>query len=196
MHNAAPDVYKQNMTPRYTYTPSTDFINDLTFDYIETYSFQRGREFEEYKIEIRSEYDVLKVRKERVDNLSSDEEERYHILDKHLSFTQYLVNDKGELHPSSKRTNVFSLNDPNVERIKDILRTNINDIPTWLCAPVYRDGLVFYRKDNTIAATLNICLSCQYMATGMFDYINGDRETYDLFKRFFIDIGHVVEEDQ
>ena len=32
------------------------------------------------------------------------------------------------------------------------------------------------------------------METKMFDHINGDYETYDLFKRFFIDIGHEVED--
>ena len=34
------------------------------------------------------------------------------------------------------------------------------------------------------------------METKMFDHINGDYETYDLFKRFFIDIGHDVEDPE
>ena len=184
------------MTPRYTYISSTDFINNLTFDYVETYSFQRGQEFEENKKLIQVEYDTLKTRKEKSDNLSTDEEERFSILNGLLGFTQYLINDKGQFHPSSKKKNVFSKEDPNVDRIKNILRTKINDIPRWLCAPVYRDALVFYKSDKTIVSTLNICLSCQYMETKMFDHINGDYETYDLFKRFFIDIGHEVEDPE
>ena len=188
--------FRVRQTPHYTYIPSTDFINYLTFDYVETYSFQRGQEFEENKKLIRAEYDRLKIRKERFNNLSTDDEERFSILNRLLGFTQYLVNDKGQFHPSSKRTNVFSKNDPNVIRIKNILLTKINDIPRWLCAPVYRDALVFYRSDKTIVSTLNICLSCQYMETKMFDHINGDYETYDLFKRFFIDIGHDVEDPE
>ena len=108
------------MTPRYTYKPSTDFINDLTFDYVETYSFQRGQEFEESKKLIQVEYDRLKTRREKPGNLSTDEEEEFLNLNELLGFTQYLINDKGQFHPSSKRINVFSQNDPNIDRIKNI----------------------------------------------------------------------------
>jgi hypothetical protein len=168
----------------------------LTFDYVETYSFQRGAEFEENRKLSQIEYDRLKIKKEKLDNLSTDEEERFVNLNGLLEFTQYLINDKGQFHPSSKRTNTFSHNDPNIDRIKNILLTEINDIPRWLCSPVYRDALVFYNSDKKIVTTLNICLSCQYMETKMFDHINGDYRTYDLFKRFFIDIGHEVEDPE
>jgi hypothetical protein len=184
------------MTPHYTYIASTDFINDLTFDYVETYSFQRGQEFEENKIFSQIKYDRLKSKKARYHILSTDEEEELLTLDGLLGYTQYLINNKGQFHPSSKRTHTFLNGDPNIDRIKSILKTKINDIPRWLCAPVYRDALVFYNSDNKIVSALNICLSCQSMETKMFDHINGDYETYDLFKRFFIDIGHEVEDPE
>jgi len=179
----------------YTYIASTEFINNLTFDYVETYSFQRGTEFEENRKLIQAEYDQLKVKKEKLDNLPTDEEVRFLELNGLLGFTQYLLNDKGQFHPSSKRTNIFNHNDSNIDRIKNILLTEINEIPRWMCAPVYRDALVFY-KANKIITTLNVCLSCQYMETKMFNHINGDYKTYDLFKRFFIDIGHDVEDPE
>jgi hypothetical protein len=182
------------MTP-YTYIASTEFIANLTFDYVETYSFQRGTEFEENRKLILVEYDRLKAKKEKLDNLSSDEEVRFLELNGLLGFTQYLLNDKGQFHPSSKKTNIFKYNDPNIYRIKTILQTEINEVPRWLCAPIYRDALVFY-KDKEIVTTLNVCLSCQYMETKMFNHINGDYKTYDLFKRFFIDIGHDVEDPE
>lgn len=180
------------MTPQRTYITSIDFINNLTFDYVETYSFQRGQAFEENKKLIQVEYDRLKRRKEKFDNLSNAEEDRFFTLHGLLGYTQYLINDKGQFHPSSKRTNVFSKNDPNIDRIKNILLTPINDIPRFMCAPEYRDALVFYDSDKTIVSTLNICLSCNHMHT-MFNHIDADFETYDLLKRFFIDIGHEVE---
>ena len=95
------------MIPSYSYISSADFINDLTFDYVETYSFQRGREFEENKRLIQMEYDRLKNKKEKLDNLSTDEKERFLTLNGLLGFTQYLINDKGQFHPSSKKTNHF-----------------------------------------------------------------------------------------
>lgn len=182
------------MTPNYTYTSSTEFITNLTFDHVETYSFQRGQEFEENKKLTRIEYDKLKSKKEKSNNLLPDEEERFLTLNGLLGSTQYLLNDKGQFHPSSKKTHVFLYGDPYIERIKNILLTEINDIPRWLCSPVYRDALVFYNSDKQIVSTLNICLSCQYMETKMFDHIKSDYKTYDLFKRFFIDIGHEVED--
>lgn len=183
-----------SMEKLYKYIPSTDYIDSLTFDYVETYSFQRGTQFEENQKLITPEYENLKVRKEKSSNLTTTEEQRFSELHELLGFTQYLINDKGQFHPSSRKTNTFRFGDPEIETMKNILRTEINDVPRFLCAPLYRDAIVFRNKSNENISTLNICLSCQYMATKMFNHINADYETYDLFKRFFIDIGHEVED--
>jgi hypothetical protein len=177
----------------YTYITSIDFITNLTFDYVESYSFQRGIEFEENKKLIKIEYEKLKVRKEKRNNLSSNEEIRFSELDKLLGVTQYLLNNEGQFHYSSEKINTFKKNDQNLERIKNILQTEIVEIPRWLCAPEYRDALVFYNSDNKIVTSLNVCLSCQYMESSIFNHIDGDYKTYDLLKRFFIDLGHNVE---
>lgn len=184
------------MTPRYTYIPSTDFINDLKFDYVETYSFQRGTEYELQQKEFASEYDKLKSRKSKHNDLTIEEVERFLGLDKLCGFTQYLLDDTNQFHYSSKKTNTFGSKDTKVELLKNILRTEIIDIPSWMCAPIYRDAFVFYSNENKIVSVLNVCLSCQYMETTKFNHINGDWRTYDLLKRFFIDIGHDVEETE
>lgn len=182
------------METPYKYISSIDYINSLTFGYVETYSFQRGTDYEENLQLTRPEYDRLKVRKEKRDSLTEAEEIRFSELHALLGFTQYLVNDKGQFHPSSKKTNTFQQGDPIINRLTSILRTEIKDIPMWMCAPTYRDAFVFRNNSGNIVSVLNVCLSCQYMETKMFNHINGDYETYDLLKRFFIDIGHDVEE--
>lgn len=182
------------METNYNDISSIDYINSLTFDYVETYSFQRGTDFEKNLKLISPEYDRLEVRKERRNNLTQKEEERLLELKELLGYTQYLINDKQQFHSSSKKINTFQFTDPIVTRLTTILRTEIRDIPQWMCAPTYRDAVVFYDKNDKIISTLNICLSCQYMETKMFKHIDGDYETYDLLKRFFIDIGHDVEE--
>jgi hypothetical protein len=180
------------MTP-YKYTASTDFIKNLSFDYVEVYSFQRGKEFEENSKLLQSEYESLKTKKEKFDSLPISEEDRLLELNQLLRVTQYLLDENGQFHPSSKKTHTFKHGDPHIERIKAILLTEITEIPQWLCAPIYRDALVFFSKDNKIVTVLNICLSCQYMETNRFNHIHSDYITYDLFKHFFIDIGHDVE---
>lgn len=187
---------KHIMTPNYTYINSPDYINSLSFDYVETYSFQRGEDYEQNFKLLKVEYDKLKARIDQNKNLTTDEEERYEELNKLVGFTQYLIDNEGRFHPSSKKTNTFPHDHPAVERIKQILQTDIEDVPRWLCSPVYRDGLVFYDRDKRIVSALNICLSFQYMETKMFAHINGDYKTYDLFKRFFLDIGHEVEDPE
>jgi hypothetical protein len=184
------------MTPHYTYKPSTDFINDLTFSYVETHSFQRGTEYELQQKKFDKEYDKLKSRKSKSNNLTVEEEERFLVLDKLCGFTQYLLDDTNQFHYSSKKTNTFNSTDTKVELLKNILRTEIIDIPSWMCAPMYRDAFVFFDNQDNIVSVLNICLSCQYMETSKFNHINGDWRTYDLLKRFFIDIGHEVEDPQ
>lgn len=184
------------MTPRYTYISSTDFISDLTFAYVETYSFQRGTEYELQQKIFNKEYDKLKTRNSKFNDLTIEEEERFLVLDKLCGFTQYLLDDTNQFHYSSKKTNTFGSTDAKIEMLKNILSTEIIDIPSWMCAPTYRDAFVFYNNENKIVSVLNVCLSCQYMETTKFNHINGDWKTYDLLKRFFIEIGHKVEDPE
>ena len=62
------------------YVASVDYINNLNFDYIETYSFQRETEYEENLKAVRPKYDELKVGKEKQNNLKPTEESRFFII--------------------------------------------------------------------------------------------------------------------
>lgn len=64
------------MKTQYNYLSSTDYIESLDFDYVETYSFQRGIDFEENLKKIRNEYERLTVKKKRQTNLTQNEEMR------------------------------------------------------------------------------------------------------------------------
>lgn len=155
---------------KYTYTLSTDYINELAFDYIETYSLQRGNKVVNYdpssfqrEIEIRNE-------------------------------EQDLIYEQGKWHESKQKTNVFRKDDPVVQRLIAILQKEVREVPAWICAPFYRDAIVFYNNAHEIVSTLKVCVSCQYMAIAPFHNINADEETYCLMRQFFLDIGHEVED--
>jgi hypothetical protein len=179
-------------TPAYTYIPSQDFINNLAFEYIETYSFQRGKAFEEAIKKDHEDFEILNVRKHKKNDLASEEEKHLEdLLSKR--YTQYLINEKGDFHPSAEKTNIFKHADPVVEKLNDILLTEVIEIPRWLCAPTYRDAIVFYDSGGRILTQLNVCLGCRYMETKMFNNIDADNKTYDLLKTFFKEIGHNVE---
>lgn len=77
------------MEANYNYMSSTEYFSTLTFDPVETYSFQRGKGFEENLKLDKPEYEWLKVRKERRDNLKQVEDERFVKLHELLGFGQY-----------------------------------------------------------------------------------------------------------
>jgi hypothetical protein len=188
-------VVCKHMSISYNYIPSSEFIDTLEFDYIETYSFQRGAAFENNRKKLLAEYDVLKRRREKSRPLTQAEVQHYNELDGLLGVTQYLINGKGQLHPSSQKVRTFDGKAPEVKRLKEILETEVVDIPLWLCAPVYRDGIIFYDKVGKIVSTLNVCLSCRYMELQRFVHLNADNQTYDQLKQFFLEVGHRVEQD-
>jgi hypothetical protein len=180
------------MKSDYHYISSPQYIDQLEFDYIKTYSLQRGKEFEEnYKL-TRQEYTLLDERKRKSNNLSPAEEGRYSELQASLG-TQYLINSAGLFHPSGQQISTFSYNTPQVKQLINILKTKVVEVPAWMCAPVYRDAIVFYNNDGAIVSVLNVCLGCCYMETKAYHHINADSHAYELMREFFIDIGHPVE---
>lgn len=172
---------------------TADYINQLNFDYIETYSLQRGPVYEAHMEAWEKEYEPLRLRRENGKDLSAEEIARLRELSAMKENGQYLINEKGKFHFSCTRTHTFQHHDPKVDWLKQILNTAVTQIPRFLCGPDYRDAIVFYRADGTVVSCLNVCLSCMYMEIGPDQHLNGDWETYDLLKKFFIEMGHEVE---
>lgn len=174
----------------YSQRSSAGFINDLEFDHIKTYSFRRGEEYEQFLKGMEKEYDRLVRRR----NPTLDEVNSSNDLREQLYYTQNLIGKNGTLHSFSKHTGTFKSDSEEVSRIKEILRTEIVDDAAWMCAPSYRDAIVFYDKDDWMISCLDICLSCGHMEAKPFGQLRADLLTYDLLKKFFLEIGHEVEE--
>jgi len=172
---------------------SADYIKGLPFDYIETYSFQRGDEYQAAMHVLKPERNRLKVRKQKRNNLNGNEEIRLSELDILLAMTQYLIDDNGLFHFSSQRTNTFQYDHEVTKLLRNILLTKITDVNNWMCAPIYRDAIVFYKSSGEIISALNICLSCEAMAIGSSSQVVADSSTYEMLRKFFKEIGHPVE---
>ena len=95
--------------------------------------------------------------------------------------------------PNSKLTGTFKNDHPIAERIKQILQTEIEDSQNYLCAPVYRDALVFYDQNNKVISILNICLTCLHMTAEQHHNIKCDYKAYEWLKRLFQELGHPIE---
>lgn len=181
------------MSISYQYTDAADYISRLKFEYIETYSLQRGAGYDEQYRKQSEEYMRLSTLKANGEELFPDEEATFRELLPLVGRTQYLIDENSAFHPSCNKINTFQHDDKKADLLKQILRIPVVEKPLFLCAPVYRDAVVFYDVAGKIVSSLNVCLECMYMETAPFHHLNGDYETYDLLKRFFIGVGHEVE---
>lgn len=166
---------------------SEDYIKELNFDYIETYSFNRLNPL------LTVEYDELFERR-RDERLSVSDMKRLEELDSLYNGLQLLIDENGTFHHSCERISTFQMDDPEVRRFRQIMQMEVIECLNMLCAPNYRDAVVFY-SSGKIISVLNVCLSCKHMTTGN-QRLRADFEVYDLLKKFFLDNGHRVEEPQ
>ncbi len=68
-----------------------------------------------------------------------------------------------------------------------------NDVSNWMCSPVYRDAIVFYKSSGEIISVLNICLSREAMALDSSNQVTADSTTYEMLRQLFKEVGHPVE---
>lgn len=132
---------------------SAFYIKSFTFDYVETWSFNRDDDATKYD----------------------------------------LVNAEHLGEPGSKRTGTFKNDHPTAARIKEILQTEIEESMRFLCAPVYREALVFYDHNDKVVSLLNICLTCLDLHATPYNRIKGDYKAFEWLRRLFQGLGHEIE---
>jgi len=177
----------------YHYMSSRAYVDQLNFDYVKTYSFQRGRKFDEDLKAFQDEFYKLRQLKMGQKKLSATDEKRYSELLKLPGKTNSLLDENGQFHYSSEQTHTFKKETPELALILTLLKKEPLNVPAWVCAPIYRDAIVFYDKFDRIVSVLNICFSCSNMETKTRHHINADVKTYEELKEFFLSIGHQIE---
>ncbi|RAJ77253.1 hypothetical protein CLV59_10718 [Chitinophaga dinghuensis] len=165
---------------------SEEYIKSVDFSYIETYSFNRLNPI------LTAEYDEL-FKRGRHGRLSVFDTKRLEELGSIFNGLELLIDESGSFHHSCERVSTFQADDPEVLHLKQILQMEMVECMNFLCAPYYRDAVVFYNSSGKIISTLNVCLSCKHMTTGT-KRLKADFEVYDLLKKFFLANGHRVED--
>ncbi|MBW8685314.1 hypothetical protein K1Y79_13335 [Chitinophaga sp. B61] len=142
------------------YTSAEEYIRQLDFTYLKTYSFCRGEAF------------------------------------KDMQLTDYLTGPAGDLHPSAILHHTISKDHSLATAVMQALNTPITERAALLCAPHFRDGIIFYNDQHEVISVLNVCLSCCHMETAQGLGIKADFLTFDLLKKFFLQAGHEVEKPE
>lgn len=171
-------------------TSSETYFHSLDFSYVVTYSLQRGKRMAAWKKQVKQ---GIRILRERLDHTVADPsvlQKELAQLERYRNEIQFLMDTSGQFHPTAVPTHVIRKDDPHMEEIKTLLQTPAVNIPAWMCAPVYRDALVFYDADEQIVSILHICLSCEYMQTEDHTFIQADQSVYESFREFFTALGH------
>ncbi|WP_431293080.1 hypothetical protein [Pedobacter sp. P26] len=143
---------------------SRDYIKSIDFEYVETYSFQLNT----YYFETNRNSDTISWHDQRI------------------------TGPDKKINPSSRKISSFQCADAEGITLIRILEIDVANMPAWMCAPIYRDAIVFYNKDREVVSALNICFECLYMENNMGINIEADESTYDLLKSFLISKGHEI----
>jgi hypothetical protein len=173
---------------------SSDYINNLPFEYFETYSFQRGEIYKDFQETVNAEIDRLKSHLQtQTKDLQSKEALVY--WEKYNAIGQYLFNKQGEIHPTAIKTATFQRKDDKSVELIEILNREIRERFLTMCVPTFRDAIVFYDAKKTVISVLDICLSCVTLQVNNSEYLYADLETFNKLGHFFLGLKHEIEAD-
>jgi hypothetical protein len=104
----------------------------------------------------------------------------------------YLTNGYGHLHPTSRLIIRLAAADPEVAELAAILQTELVDDSRWMCAPIYRDAIIFFNAENQVVSILNICLECSSLLTGEGQDVPLDFNAYPRLTEWLKKLGHPI----
>ena len=142
---------------------TADYIYELDFAYFRTYSFQRTEAHTTSK-EIQSPY-----------------LERILDAEGNLSQTAVMIREINK----SDETYCTALS--------DCLKTKIEEELLFLCAPIYRDAILFYNVANELVEGINICFECDRIESIHGAHISTDFKAFKYLKQFLLQLGHPIE---
>ncbi|RAJ05208.1 hypothetical protein LX64_02362 [Chitinophaga skermanii] len=174
---------------------SHEYLHTFEFEYIETYSFNRGDSFIQASLEEWNEYQRLSRRVANGKVLTADEKQRmeaiFSIMNAGIAHLQHINN-----HLPAHVELISKLHHSEASALAIISHLSIPalNIPYWMCAPVYRDAIVFYSASGQVVSILNVCFSCDHMLGTNNTFIGADMSCYPLLRQEFLALGHKIEE--
>lgn len=165
-----------------------EFIEPISFEYFETYSFQRNGNYEVYET-------LLEKYKENEQLLTVQEHDTFKRLRKLnlYAHSNFIFEKDGVLNKSAELMH-DSFGTP---KAKDELIENFKqpfvDFDAWQCAPIYRDAILFYDKSKILIDGINICFGCSHITSLTNKEIIADKSVYQKLKEFLKSFGHKIK---
>jgi hypothetical protein len=171
-----------------------DYIKNIQYEYIETYSLLRETKNSLSYEDILNEIKVLEESIKEPKFGWYRQTKRLSELKKYTNQTQYILTDGHTFHPTSEKISTINKNDVDDLLLNNVLCTEYNKANDFesACAPIYRDALVFYDKSNSIITALNICFECKKMYSEEAGTISAHYKNYQNLAEFLHRKGHEI----
>jgi hypothetical protein len=152
------------------------------FDYAKTYSLLRGEDGGRYY-----EYAQQQAR------IETDPRLKQAWIDRSTRGSVSSLITNGIFHPTAVQTHLLKADSAEMGQLGEILNIPYIDHIPWMCAPIYRDAIIFYRGEKVVAY-LGICLSCDSIESDHQKRVDTDSKAFPKWKSFIESLGHTVEE--
>lgn len=148
---------------------SSTFISSIKFDYFKTYSFNRINPHDSSE--------------ENISGISEANKYDVYVLDKNY-----------ELSSSARLISTINASSNDSQELLRILNINIQEELRFLCAPIYRDAILFFNASHELVGGLNICFECDRIVDLNNIYISTDFMAFKYLKLFLLKLGHNIEQ--
>lgn len=180
-----------------SYFTIAEFWSQQSFAYIETYSFNRGPKSAELYEGLRAEIAQTKQAQQQARYMDQAKlayklrqleeamrggEYKVTLRDPSLAVADYTTRKIAVLHLGAAAT----------EQLGELLQKSGRQEAFAMCAPIFRDALVFYTHQGQRARILNICFECLLMVTDENKTVEADFATYDSLGSLLTQLGHPI----
>jgi len=171
------------------------YIDNLDFEYAISYSGFRGHDFEMLLKETKIKIQELENQKEDLRYVQKSEiRKQLEELKSQMNFrNSRVINKDGNVHKSTKALYRFERGNGKIKKVFEILKTTFVEQHLWVCAPIYRDAIVFYSQKDKINGILHICFGCDRMINEKEEGLEVDAKIFSELKLVLITLGHKIE---
>ena len=173
------------------------YIRNLNYDYAISYSGLRGELFDKLEQTNKEKIEILEEEIESARFMQKPKlNQRIKDLRREIDiYNSKIINSKGEIHKSTVQISKLKKGDRDLEDIFEPLFLEMTNPIATMCAPIFRDAVVFYSDTNEINGILQICFSCLSIKNENEDYFDVDYEMFQKLKDKLVQIGHPIENE-
>jgi hypothetical protein len=175
-----------------------EFWHSQPFDYLATYSFNRGlklaalheattKAIAELQQSISSSRFMQQIKMMRQLN-ELEQQMRVGHYQKRLTNEQMIIDSTAD------QIALVRCNSLENKKLDAIFRALPGEVVYAGCPPTYRDALAFYDAQGQLLRVLNTCFGCLYMETNDGVSVEAGVHTYDELRNLLITLGHPIKD--